>query len=155
MTQMEKNKTAKKKPTAYKSNSIVSKVEEPYTAFYPVKVMPILKEFTYKEFKKIADTVPFTQQEWSDILHVSERTLQRYAKANSSFPFSVTDRVLQIDKIMKRGTEVFGNINKFINWIRSNPPALEGRISIHSLKTFDGINMILAQLVRIEHGVLA
>ncbi|MEJ7673276.1 MAG: hypothetical protein WKF59_11310 [Chitinophagaceae bacterium] len=65
--------------------------------------------------------MPFTLQEWSDILHISERTLQRYAKANSSFPFSVVDRILQIDKVIKRGIHVFGNMEKFIGWLRRNP----------------------------------
>src|SRR5450759_2280084 len=104
MAEMEKNKKINKKSAVYKVHSKVSKVNEPFTAF-PGKVTSIVKDFNYKEFKKIADKVPFTLQEWSDILHISERTLQRYAKANSNFPFSVVDRILQIDKVIKRGIE--------------------------------------------------
>ena len=154
MAEMEKNKKINKKSTVYKVHSKVSKVNEPFTAFSG-KVTPIVKDFNYKEFKKIADKVPFTLQEWSDILHISERTLQRYAKANSNFPFSVVDRILQIDKVIKRGIEVFGSLHKFINWIRDNPYMLEGRLSIHSLESFEGINMVLTQLGRIEHGIFA
>ena len=47
--------------------------------------MPAVKDFTYNEFKKIADKSPFTKAEWAALLHVSERTLQRYAKDNCSF----------------------------------------------------------------------
>ena len=117
--------------------------------------MPITKDFNFKEFKKIADKLPFTQKEWADILHVSERTLQRDAKDDGSFNFSVTDRILQIDKVIKRGIEVFGNIDKFFSWLKSNPYMLEGRLSVQSLRSFEGINMILTQLGRIEHGILA
>lgn len=152
---MEKDKRNKKTPVAYKAHSKVSKIHEPLVSFMPVKHIPLVKDFNYKEFKKIADKVPFTLQEWSELLHISERTLHRYAKANSSFPFSVTDRILQIDKVIKRGVEVFGSLDKFINWLRINPPALEGRISIGSLKSFEGINLVLAQIGRIEHGILA
>ena len=151
---MEKAKNIKKKGE-YKPPSRVAKIQEPKAGFVPVKQMPLVKDFNYKEFKKIADKVPFTLQEWSQILHISERTLQRYAKANSTFPFSVVDRVLQIDKVMKRGIEVFGSLDKFIGWLRINPPALEGRVSVHSLASFEGINLVLAQITRIEHGVLA
>ena len=119
------------------------------------KVMPITKDFNYKEFKKISDKVPFTQREWSDILHISERTLQRYAKDDGNFNFSVTDRILQIDKVIKRGIEVFGNIDKFIGWLKSNPYMLEGRLSLQSLRSIEGINMVLTQLGRIEHGLFA
>lgn len=144
-----------KRKSEYKPHSRTSKVHEPLVSFTPVKQVTVVKDFNYKEFKKIADKVPFALQEWSQILHISERTLQRYAKANSSFPFSVVDRVLQIDKVIKRGVEVFGNLDKFINWLRSNPPALEGRISIDSLRSIEGINLVLTQLGRIEHGILA
>jgi putative toxin-antitoxin system antitoxin component (TIGR02293 family) len=154
MAEMEKNKKINKKSTVYKVHSKVSKVNEPFTAF-PGKVTSIVKDFNYKEFKKIADKVPFTLQEWSDILHISERTLQRYAKANSNFPFSVVDRILQIDKVIKRGIEVFGNLDKFIGWLRSNPYMLEGRLSLQSLRSIEGINLILTQLGRIEHGLFA
>ena len=139
----------------YKTQSKVSKIHEPLVSFSPAKQIALVKDFNYKEFKKIADKVPFTLQEWSQILHISERTLQRYAKANSNFPFSVVDRILQIDKVVKRGVEVFGSLDKFIRWLRINPPALDGRISVHSLATFEGINLVLAQITRIEHGVLA
>ncbi|HUS01420.1 MAG TPA: antitoxin Xre/MbcA/ParS toxin-binding domain-containing protein [Chitinophagaceae bacterium] len=151
---MEKHKNIKKK-AEYKPYSRVSKIHEPVINFAPVKQMPLVKDFNYKEFKKIADKVPFTLQEWSQIIHISERTLQRYAKANSNVPFSVVDRILQIDKVIKRGIEVFGNLDKFISWLRSDPYMLEGRLSLQSLRSIEGINLVLTQLGRIEHGILA
>lgn len=152
---MQKSNKNKSLPVSYKQASKVSNVNEPLLAYPRTKSISLVKEFNYKEFSKIADKVPFTQKEWSDILHISERTLQRYAKDNSVFNFNVLDRILQVDKVMKRGVEVFGSMDKFISWLRINPPALEGRISIYSLATFEGINLILTQLVRIEHGILA
>src|SRR5688500_14741417 len=151
---MQKDKKTKAMPVKYKQTSKTSK-REPIMAFSEGTNMPSVKDFNYKEFKKIADKVPFTQREWADILHISERTLQRYAKENGNFNFSVSDRILQIDKVMKRGTEVFGNLDKFINWLRDNPSMLEGRLSVLSLASFEGINKVLTQLGRIEHGILA
>ncbi len=152
---MKKDKKNKAIPVRYKQTFQTSKVQEPFIDFTVSKNIPLIKEFNFKEFKKIADKVPFTQKEWSDILHISERTLQRYAKENGDFNFSVADRILQIDKVIKRGIEVFGNLDKFINWIRDNPYMLEGRLSVQSLASFEGINKVLTQLGRIEHGILA
>jgi putative toxin-antitoxin system antitoxin component (TIGR02293 family) len=152
---MEKDKKIKKKPAPYKDTSKLSMLQEPFAGYMPVKNMPLVKEFDYKEFKKISDKVSFTQQEWADILHISERTIQRYAKANNTLPFDVTDRALQIDKVIKRGGEVFGNLDKFISWLRSNPLMLEGRLSLQSLRSIEGINLVLTQIGRIEHGLLA
>ena len=155
MADMQKDKKNKAKSALYRQNSKTSKVEEPLAVFPSGKIMPTIKEFNYKEFKKISDKLPFTQKEWADILHISERTLHRYAKDDGNFNFSVTDRILQIDKVIKRGIEVFGNIDKFISWLKSNPYMLEGRLSLQSLGSFEGITMVLTQLGRIEHGLFA
>jgi putative toxin-antitoxin system antitoxin component (TIGR02293 family) len=132
-----------------------SKFEEPETSYYPSKQMKITKDFTFNEFKKIASQVDLTQKEWSDILHISERTLQRYAKDNSTFNFSVIDRILLIDKVIKKGIDVFGNAGDFIIWIKDEPQSIEGRLGLHSLASFDGVTKVLNQLGRIEQGILA
>ena len=140
----------------YKKSGIRSgKVEEPEVAYGMSKSMKFTKDLTFNDFKKIASKADFTQKEWADILHISERTLQRYSKENSTFSFSVTDRILQIDKVLKRGLEVFGSYEKFLLWIRDNPYMLEGRLSLQSLASFEGINNVLTQLGRIEHGLFA
>lgn len=154
MTAMQKDKKHKG-IVPYKINSKLSIVQEPLMLLSNDKNTVMLQDFTYKDFKKIADVIPFTQKEWSDVLHISERTLQRYSKDNSSFSFSVTDRILQIHKVIKKGLEVFGSSEKFISWLRNNPSMLEGNLSFQSLGNFEGINRILTQLSRIEYGILA
>ena len=131
------------------------KIQDPEVRYEMSKPMKLTKELTYNDFRKIASKTDFTQKEWSDILHISERTLQRYAKDNSSFSFSVAERILLIDKIIKRGYEVFGSHEKFFLWIRDNPYMLEERLSLRSLASFEGINNVLTQLGRIEHGIFA
>ena len=129
--------------------------EEPMAIYELKKNVPSLKNFTFNDFKKIADKVDFTQKEWSDILHISERTLQRYAHNNGFFNTGVIDRILQINKVFERGKEVFGSYERFNLWLRDNPYMLEGRLSIHSLASFEGINLVLTQIGRIEHGIFA
>ena len=129
--------------------------EEPMAIYELKKNVPSLKNFTFNDFKKIADKVDFTQKEWSDILHISERTLQRYAHDNGFFNTGVIDRILQINKVFERGKEVFGSYERFNLWLRDSPYMLEGRLSIHSLASFEGINLVLTQIGRIEHGIFA
>ncbi|MEO8854995.1 MAG: antitoxin Xre-like helix-turn-helix domain-containing protein [Ginsengibacter sp.] len=129
--------------------------EEP-VAYYGIQSnFKIVKDFTYNDYKRLATKVDFTQKEWADILHISERTLQRYANDNGSFNSGVVDRIFQIKKVLERGEEVFGSYEKFNLWLRGNPYMLEGQLSLHSLSSFDGINSVLTQLGRIEHGIFA
>lgn len=152
---MEK-KIPPKKTKPYTQNTKVSKVEEPEAVYNrTVKIIPSINNFTYNEFKKIADKVPFTQTEWASILHVSERTLQRYAKNNGSFAPINADRALQIAQVINEGKITFGKTDLFYQWLKQKPLMLEGSLSLESLTTTHGIQMVLTQLGRIQHGILA
>jgi len=151
-----KKKTETKKAAGYKPKDSASRAEEPMPVYNKtVRATPSLKDFTYNEFKKISDRTPFTQAEWAAMLHVSERTLQRYAKNNASFAPINAERAMQINNVIKRGREVFGSVDKFYNWIKKSPAMLETDLSLASLTTAEGINNVLTQLGRIEHGILA
>ncbi len=152
MTVMKRRTNAQKNDAHPNPKS--NKFEEPEVA-YEVKKSRFVKAFTFNEFKKIADKVDLTQKEWSDILHISERTLQRYAKDNSVFNFSVIDRILLIEKVIKKGVDVFGSASGFIMWLKQQPSGIEGKLGFNSLASFDGTTKILNQLGRIEHGILA
>ncbi|MBC7535944.1 MAG: hypothetical protein H7258_09655 [Ferruginibacter sp.] len=130
-----------------------SKLKEPVAPYKSVKFIPQLKDFTYTEFKKIADNTPFTQAEWAAILHLSERTLQRYAKSNSSFAAINAERAFQIEKVLKEGKLAFGTAQNFYNWLKRNPSMLEADLSLQSLTSLDGIEKVLTQLGRIQHGL--
>jgi putative toxin-antitoxin system antitoxin component (TIGR02293 family) len=149
-------KKAKKLTTKiYEEDVPLSVVNEPNVFYGNVRTTSALKEFTYNDFKKIADKIPFSLAEWATILHVSERTLQRYAKNNSSFAPINSERIALIEKVLQEAKTTFGNTNKFYDWIRRNPYMLEGNLSIHSLSTFEGIQNVLTQLGRIQHGIFA
>ena len=152
---MEKNiKTKKASP--YRQVSKVTKTEEPEVVYNrTVKVIPSIKNYTYNEFKKVADKTPFTQAEWASILHVSERTLQRYAKNNSSFAPINADRAIQIANLINEGKKTFGKTALFYQWLKRKPLMLEGSLSFESLTTTHGIQLVLTQLGRIQHGILA
>jgi putative toxin-antitoxin system antitoxin component (TIGR02293 family) len=143
------------KPASYKPPTKISKVEEPQPAYHSIRVIPSLKDFTFSEFKKIADKAPLNQGEWAAILHISERTLQRYAKNNSTFAPMNAERALQIAKVFDQGKITFGSTDNFYKWLKGNPIMLESDLSFESLTTAQGIQMILTQLGRIQHGILA
>ncbi len=124
-------------------------------SFKSAKAVPQVKDFTYEEFKKTADKTPFTQTEWAAIFHLSERTLQRYAKSNGKFAPIHAERFHQVLNLLNMGKKVFGKIIYFYDWLHSNPPMADADLSIDSLTSFDGIQKINTQLGRIEHGILA
>ena len=149
-----KNDLSKKQPS--RTKKVILKTDDASVEFPKhARHLPATQVFSFSDFKKIADKAPFSQSEWASILHVSERTLQRYAKNNGSFASINAERAMQIVKVLKEAKVTFGNLDKFYNWIKKDPYMLEGNLSFHSLTTYDGIEKILTQLGRIQHGILA
>lgn len=124
--------------------------EEPAASY-----LPAVAEFTYRKFKKIADLVPFTQAEWAGILHLSERTLQRYAKNNGSFEGIYTDRILQLQELIETGLVTFSSPEAFYQWLKKDKHVMGHVLNFNSLSAGRGIQETLNQLVRIQQGVYA
>ena len=123
----------------------------------PKKISPRqvqTKDFLYKDFKKIADKAPFTISEWSHILHISERTIHRYAKDNSAFNGMQVERIFHIEKLITLGNLLFGKIG-FKNWLHFKPFSLEFKKPIDMLNTYEGIQEVIDLLGRMQHGISA
>ena len=150
MTVMEKKVKLKK----YQARpERLSKVEEPFAEYRSVKKQPEVADFSYRKFEKIARLVPFTQKEWAGILHLSERTLQRYSKDNLSFEGIYTDRILHIEQMIKMGLETFVNAETFYRWLKREKPVMGTLLNFESLYSARGIQELTDQLGRIQHGV--
>jgi putative toxin-antitoxin system antitoxin component (TIGR02293 family) len=88
------------------------------------------------------------------LLPITERTIQRYA-AGECFNSAVSEQILEIARIVIRGEEVFGDKDNFMAWMHSKNPALDHRKPFDLLVSRFGMDLILDELGRIEHGVIA
>ena len=128
--------------------------EEATLRMRPIRKLPAaVADFSYDQFKKIADTIPFSMAEWASILHLSERTLQRYAKENKSFEGIYVDRILQVENLVKTGMETFKSADAFYDWLKKDKVINGYEIGFSALSHSQGIQEIYDQLGRIQHGV--
>ncbi len=129
-------------------------VSEPYVTMKSIHKLPVaLADFSYQKFKNIIDKVPFTQSEWANVLHLSERTLQRYAKDKKSLEGIYVDRILQIEKLIEKGLETFKDADAFYSWLKQTKNVLGTPLNFQALYHTQGINDLYSQLERIQHGV--
>jgi uncharacterized protein (DUF2384 family) len=132
-----------------------NKVEEIYPEYFTAHKKPIVAEFNFRKFKKLADKMPFTQGEWSQMLHISERTLQRYAKQNGIFDGLHTDRILLLDEMIHAGLETFTDADRFYHWLKQEKSIMGKPAGFEALFSEKGIQAIIDQLGRIQSGVYA
>jgi putative toxin-antitoxin system antitoxin component (TIGR02293 family) len=110
---------------------------------------------TYNHFQEFAEDIPFSMGDWSDFLHVSERTLMRYSKENKKFDTLPSQQIMEIATLFGQGSDVFGSIEAFSDYLDTKSLALSDRKPKEFLTSSVGIRIIRNELIRIEHGVLA
>jgi len=107
-----------------------------------------------KALENIVEIAGLTLIEISNIIRTSDRTLRRYT-AKHKLNAEQSERVIELAKLYSRGEEVFGNLDAFKEWMNSTVLALGNKKPISFLDTSMGIEMLLNELGRIEHGIFA
>lgn len=102
----------------------------------------------------LAKYLHFSMKQMADVLPITERTIQRYAN-DKPFTAVVSDHILQIAEVSAKGTEVFGDKDKFVLWMNQPCTSFANKTPKSLLKSGIGVDMILDELGRIEHGVFS
>lgn len=108
----------------------------------------------FNVFTQLIKKIPFSIQEWSLYLHLSERTMQRYQKEEKKFDVTHSERIVQIAMLYNYGVSVFGSKENFDTWLGSKSIALSSKPK-DLLDTIFGIELVNNELSRIEHGIFA
>jgi putative toxin-antitoxin system antitoxin component (TIGR02293 family) len=111
--------------------------------------------YGYSYVANLPVSTSFSQKDWSEFLHISERTIIRYREQNKKFDPLQTDRIIHLNQLYIFGIDVFGDENLFNLWLSNKNLALGGRTPKELLTTSFGINMVNDEIGRIAHGVLA
>jgi putative toxin-antitoxin system antitoxin component (TIGR02293 family) len=140
----------------------VNEVSEPAVAYGRILESDILALIhkiragvSFALFEHIVRLSPFTIQDWSAFLHLSERSMQRYKKDQKNFDALQSEKIVEISRLYQRGINVFGNNQKFNLWLESPSVALGGYTPKSFLDSSIGIQLIQDELGRIEHGIFA
>lgn len=115
----------------------------------------VRKGIEYDDFIKVSHEIPFSLKEWSGILSISERTMQRYEKENKFFEPAQTEKIIQVSLLYNKGVDIFGSIDKFKAWLETQSVALGGNKPKDLLDSNFGIQLVNDELDRIEHGIFA
>jgi putative toxin-antitoxin system antitoxin component (TIGR02293 family) len=113
-----------------------------------------IKGVTKDALLNLSENLSLSMKQMAQLLPVTERTLQRY-KNKDHFNPSVSEHIIQLAEVAARGVEVFGDREKFKKWLNHPSVALSGKTPLSLLKNRFGVQLILDELGRIEHGVYA
>jgi len=114
----------------------------------------IRKGVSKKGMDKLMEITAITLREMAVIIQVSDRTLRRY-KSQTLLNREQSERVVELARLYSRGEQVFGNLESFKEWMNSTVMALGNKKPKEFLDTSLGINILMDELGKIEHGIFA
>jgi len=118
-------------------------------------LVQIIREgIPFSLFDLIKVSTPFTESDWASILDLSSKSLHRY-KAENGFNFKPahTEKILEMAELTKVGLGVFGTMDAFKRWLTTPSFALGGMKPMELLLDSFGKNLVLDELIRVEHGI--
>ena len=118
-------------------------------------IVAIRAGIPYSLFDLIQHYTPFTDNDWAKFLDISIKSLQRY-KASTKFYFRSihSEKIIEMAEVTKVGLDVFGDMDKLKLWLNTSNYALGNLKPIELLKDSYGKELVIAELIRIDHGIL-
>lgn len=170
----------KSSPKNYKNTAPqTSEVNEPIEVYYPMatnKTIALLGMQKDAQFQDITNDTDFidliregvpkeamnnlmqvtgiTTLEMANITHTSDRTLRRY-DVKDKLPQEQSERIIELARLYSKGSEVMGSIDHFKQWMDATLLPLGNKKPKEFLDTSLGIDLLLKELGRIEHGIFA
>jgi putative toxin-antitoxin system antitoxin component (TIGR02293 family) len=113
-----------------------------------------MKGVTKNSLVVFADAFGYSTEKLAAMLPITVRTIQRYSNTHK-FNASVSEHIIQLARLMIKGTEVFGSRDNFKRWFATPNIALGGTAPSELVNLKTGTQMVMDELGRIEHGVFA
>lgn len=95
-----------------------------------------------------------TKKQVSRLIHVSERTLQRKSP-NTLMDINSSERLIELSRLFHKGIIVLSKKEKFLTWLERPNKSLGNSKPIDLIETSIGIDLVMDELLRIEHGIFS
>lgn len=123
---------------------------------HPLLITYLIREgVSYSFFELIQKYSPFDTEDWLRLLAISSKTLSRYKEDEKPFKPMLSEKIIEMAEVTHAGMEVFGDMEKFRLWLDTPNFSLGKMKPFDLLKDSYGKELVLAELTRINYGILA
>jgi putative toxin-antitoxin system antitoxin component (TIGR02293 family) len=155
---LDKEITTLLKPSLEKYKGRGKKTKVSFEEFLADKMLVIatIKEgIPYSIFELIQDYAPFNESEWAKFLDISTKSLQRYKQLDKHFKPSQSEKIIELSEVINAGLTFFDSVEIFKLWLETPSFALGNYKPIDLLSDSYGKDLVLGELVRMEHGIFS
>jgi putative toxin-antitoxin system antitoxin component (TIGR02293 family) len=109
---------------------------------------------SYPKFLLAVEAFGFSKQELAQLLHISDRTLERIHKDKKRLSTPQTERILEVSILFEKGWDFFEDKDGFRKWLSIPNYAFENQTPLSMLDTKYGIQSVEMLLDRMAHGIV-
>ena len=140
-----------------KNVNIVEDLLVPYQTYFesPTSRLSVIKGGLSSS--SLQDLLVISGSTRFDIAHkldLTEPTLRKHLGANKGLSKSLSEHVLFLLELYDKGIDTFGNVDEFKNWLPQHNIGIDAKPN-DLLDSITGINIVMNELNRIDHGILA
>jgi putative toxin-antitoxin system antitoxin component (TIGR02293 family) len=117
-------------------------------------ILIIREGIPYSFFQLIQSYTPFTENDWGEFLDLSTKSLQRYKLSDRHFKPIHSEKIIEIAEVTNIGLDVFGDMEKFKGWLNTPNFSLGSLKPMELLRDSYGKDLVIGELIRINHGIL-
>lgn len=139
------------------SESHAAELLRPYEAYFKsptAKLNAIKHGLEAHAINDLIEITGATQMDIAQILDLTEPTLRKHIKAGKELNTGLSEHILQIFELFDKGMDTFGSLQEFKNWLPQHNIGINAK-PIELLDTITGINIVMNELQRIDHGIFA
>jgi putative toxin-antitoxin system antitoxin component (TIGR02293 family) len=117
-------------------------------------IVAIRTGIPYSFFDLIQHMAPYTEADWANFLDISTKSLQRYKLTSKLFKPYQSEKIIEMAEVTHVGIDVFGDMDKFKLWLDTPNFSLGNMKPLELLKDSYGKDLVIAELTRINYGIL-
>ena len=118
------------------------------------KLSAIKRGLSSKALLDLMEVTGTTRMAVAQLLDLTEPTLRKYINAGQGLNIGLSEHILQLFELFDKGMDTFGSLEEFKSWLPKHNIGINDK-PIDLLDTITGINIVMNELLRIDHGVLA
>jgi putative toxin-antitoxin system antitoxin component (TIGR02293 family) len=146
---------------AYEKNkeeeSLAQEVLESYQTYFesPVNRLSVIKGgLSSKSLYDLLQISGSTRFDMAKNLDLTEPTLRKHLSASKELSTSLSEHVLFLLELYDKGIDTFGSVDEFKNWLPQHNIGIDAKPN-DLLDSITGIGIVMNELNRIDHGILA
>ncbi|WP_442794941.1 antitoxin Xre/MbcA/ParS toxin-binding domain-containing protein [Pelobium manganitolerans] len=143
--------------TAPQQQSIVAEMLAHYHSYFksPVNKLSVIKGgLSSKSLLDLLEISGSTRFDLAKNLDLTEPTLRKHLSAPKELSTSLSEHVLFLLELYDKGLDTFGSIQEFKKWLPEYNIGIGAKPN-DLLDSITGINIVMNELHRIDHGILA